>query len=1074
MTDRPDWRAYVVLLMLHYIAIQVSFYSGKTAENEVIIWLPNAVLLAALLRFEGRGGLLMSALTFTTNVIGNLPTAPLMEAMLLSSVNLVEVGLTYLLMRCTGTSSRMTQIKDFANFVLIGPLLSCLVSGVLGAGVITMYGAQAPYFTLMRVWWFDDGLGLLIFAPLLMLAALPSSDRVRWRPSDVITLAAMVALLILMFSLNGAGANSALLSPSMVIPFALILAMRFGVVWAALEVLVISLAVSRMVALGYRPFGEVELHTSIFHVQEFILTLSIICMGAAIFRNQLKEIERSLEHKVAERTAEAQRAMQAAEAANRAKGEFLANMSHEIRTPMNAILGMLYLALKGDLPPALQRQLGKAQSAAHSLLGIINDILDFSKIEAGKMEIEKIEFCLEDVMEQVADSVGFQAEQRGIEFLVRYDQSIPPRLIGDPMRLNQILLNLCSNAVKFTERGEVELGFRLLESHGSDIVIQACVRDTGIGMTSDVQSKLFEKFTQADQSTTRRFGGTGLGLAICMNLTELMGGRIWVEDSQPGKGTTICFTVHLGTVAASVPRPDLAEQVGPLLQGIRVLVVDDNEGSREIFAGMLRFFGMDVSTAADGAAALAILNSAGSNAIDLVLMDWRMPDMNGDEVVRRLHQNSPLVRQPKVVMITAHGREDVIALSQQAGADAFLVKPASPSTLLDTILTVLGRGRILKREEGDQRQRILVPKLATVSQLAGARLLLVEDNEINREFAVELLQSEGIEVDIARNGQEAVEKVKALEYDAVLMDIQMPVVDGLEAARRIRALADAPGGEHFARLPIIAMTALAMAHDAEKSREAGMNDHVTKPIAPEHLMAVLAHWVQLPQHRQQARAAAGAIIDSAQDTQLDAIPRELAELTSLDARAGIRRIGGKVEAYRKQLRRFRENYDSAAVQLRCYLQDGDIHRAEELCHALKGVFGTVGAHALFETISMIDSRIKQGMMIDAIDLDDLEERLRHVISEIDGLPAEEAKPALAVSAPLGPEDLRKLLDRLAYALDYDLGTASGLLTALHAGVSGTQHVQTVARIAELVDIFDIDAAKVELKNLDAALPRTTT
>jgi CheY-like chemotaxis protein/HPt (histidine-containing phosphotransfer) domain-containing protein len=649
------------------------------------------------------------------------------------------------------------------------------------------------------------------------------------------------------------------------------------------------------------------------------------------------------------------------------------------------------------------------------------------------------------------------------------------------MRLCQILLNLCSNAVKFTERGEVELGFRLQPSQGHDITIQACVRDTGIGMTPEVQSKLFEKFTQADQSTTRRFGGTGLGLAICMNLTELMGGRIWVQDSQPGKGTTICFTVRLGTATADTPQPDLARQAGPLLQGIRVLVVDDNEGSRDILAGMLRFFGMNVSVAAHGAAALDILGKAGDHPFDLVLMDWRMPDMNGDEVVQRLHQDTTLARPPKVIMITAHGREDIITRAQQAGADAFLIKPASPSTLLDTILTVLGRGRILARQQSDHRQRLLTPTRDAIGQLAGSRLLLVEDNDINREFAVELLQSEGIEVDIAGNGQEALDKVTQAPYDAVLMDIQMPVMDGLEATRRIRALASTPGQEQYARLPIIAMTALAMAHDAEKSKAAGMNDHVTKPIAPERLMSVLAHWVQLPAHRQPRQAAIFSHGTQAaqperleQSEQPDAIPAELAALSSLDAQAGIRRIGGKHDAYRKQLRRFRDNYAGAATQLRRYLQEGDTQRAEEYCHALKSVFGTVGAHALFETISLLDARIRQGIAIHDNDLQQLDQQLQHVINEIDSLSAEPAQTVLIATAPLGLDDLRNLLDRLAYALDYDLGAADALLTTLRAGVANTPPEQTVARIAALIDVFDIDAAKAELKNLYAARASTAT
>ncbi|GAB1393296.1 hypothetical protein MASR1M60_14590 [Rhodocyclaceae bacterium] len=507
----------------------------------------------------------------------------------------------------------------------------------------------------------------------------------------------------------------------------------------------------------------------------------------------------NLEQIVAARTAELMSAKEEAERLSHVKSDFLANMSHEIRTPMNAILGMLYLALKNELSPALRNQLGKAMGATHSLLGIINDILDFSKIEAGKLSIEQVEFGLDTVLEQLADAIGYQAENKGIEFLIRYDPAIPPRLVGDPLRLGQILLNLCGNAVKFTEHGEVELAFHGLSASETELTMQVCVHDSGIGMTPEAQQKMFEKFSQADQSTTRRYGGTGLGLAISKNLVDLMGGRIWIEDSQPGQGTTLCFTIQLGIAhQAQAHQRELLEQAGPLLQGIRVLVVDDNEVSREILVEMLRFFRVDAGFAHNGPGALAALAAASAAPYDLVLMDWRMPGMNGDEVARRIHGDANLIRQPKIVMVTAYGREDVIRLSEQAGVDAFLIKPVSPSTLLDTILSVLGRGRIFGTDSPEGRHK--VPDHASSGQLAGAHLLLVEDNDINREFACELLKSEGIVVDEAENGAIAVAKVQQKAYDAVLMDIQMPEMDGLEAARQIRALGTQPGGERLPRV----------------------------------------------------------------------------------------------------------------------------------------------------------------------------------------------------------------------------------------------------------------------------------
>ena len=775
------------------------------------------------------------------------------------------------------------------------------------------------------------------------------------------------------------------------------------------------------------------------------------------------ELERaSLEDQVQARTAELTAAKEEAERLTRVKSDFLANMSHEIRTPMNAVLGMLYLALKSELTPALRNQLTKAQGAAHSLLGIINDILDISKIEAGKLNLETVEFGLDTVLEQLADAVGFQAEQKGIEFLIRHDPAIPVYLVGDPLRFGQILLNLCGNAVKFTEKGEVELCFHRLGASETDLQMQVCVRDSGIGMSPEVEANLFEKFTQADQTTTRRFGGTGLGLAISKNLAELMGGRIWVEDTQPGKGTTICFSVKLGIARQAQARQrELVDQAGPLLKGIRVLVVDDNEVSREILAEMLRYFQLDVDTAANGPGAIEALHAS---TYDLVLMDWRMPGMNGDEATQRIHQDAGIRHQPRIVMITAYGREDVMRLSEQAGVDGFLIKPVSPSTLLDTILSVLGRGRIFG-EQGEPRTQSAA--LTTSGHLAGARILLVEDNEINREFATELLRSEGMLVDEAENGEIALARVQQQDYDAVLMDVQMPVMDGLEAARRIRGLAHAPGGERFARLPIIAMTALAMAHDAENSAAAGMNDHITKPIAPERLMTALAKWVSLSGSRN--GTAPGRSAASPQPG--GEIFASLLSLTSLDAREGIRRIGGKPDAYRRQLRRFRENYAGAIAELRSLLDEQGMQAAEEYCHALKGVTGNIGANALYQRFCAIDEQLKQGLAPEDAALDEAEQLLQQAMGEIatldDGI-----EPVEAPAAPLDPDHLHALLERLKQALEYDLGAAETLLARLRAGVAGTNLEAEVAKLAAQVDSFDIDTAKATLDKLQSAKANT--
>ena len=501
------------------------------------------------------------------------------------------------------------------------------------------------------------------------------------------------------------------------------------------------------------------------------------------------------------------RARLAAEEASKTKSDFLANMSHEIRTPMNAIIGMTHLAQRTDPTPKQKNYLSKIDNAAQSLLGIINDILDFSKIEAGKLELEHTTFSLDYVLTNLADIVGHKAEQKSLEIVYSVARDVPRHLIGDPLRLGQILINLVSNAIKFTETGEVIVKIRLRDTNE----LLFSVQDTGIGMQPNQLANLFQSFNQADSSITRRYGGTGLGLAICKQLCELMGGSISVE-SEHGTGSTFHFSARF-TIATDGPQ--IAARIGlnDLLQK-RVLIVDDNIIARDVLTAMLRANGLTTKAARSGEEALLMLGeaSAADESFDLVLMDWRMPGIDGIEASRRIKADPALSHTPAILMVSAFGREEMMDDSESSALDGYLIKPVNESHLIDTIARMFSKEVVAVFPK-----RPPIPKNAA-RNLEKRKVLLVEDHEINRELATELLTDLGILVTVAINGREGVDLIAKEPFDLVLMDIQMPVMDGLTATRLIRA------DNRFLALPIIAMTAHAMSSDCEKSLNAGMND----------------------------------------------------------------------------------------------------------------------------------------------------------------------------------------------------------------------------------------------------------
>ena len=639
-------------------------------------------------------------------------------------------------------------------------------------------------------------------------------------------------------------------------------------------------------------------------------------------------------------------AKHAADDANKAKGDFLANMSHEIRTPMNAIIGMAHLALKTELTPKQCDYLNKIQSSANALLGIINDILDFSKIEAGKLDMESVDFFLDDVLDDLANLITVKArEKEDLEVLFAPSYDVPRFLVGDPLRLGQVLINLANNAVKFTDSGEIVVTIDKVGQTDDQVTLQFSVSDTGIGMTEEQMDRLFQSFSQADTSTTRKYGGTGLGLAISKKLVSMMDGEIWVESAR-GEGTTFIFTADFGLGAEKARR---RFALSSDLKGLKTLVVDDNETSRQILRDLLESFSFDVALSASGKEAITEIENADSRApFELVVMDWKMPEMDGIEAATRIKNHPDLSLIPAIILVTAYGREEIMQQADKAGLDGFLLKPVNPSVLFDAIMQAFGK-EVTETASATRRRRAD----DTLQDIKGARILLAEDNEINRQVASEILQGAGLHVTPANNGREAVEALKAARFDVVLMDIQMPLLDGYAATREIRNLKSA-----IRNVPIIAMTAHAMAGDEEKSLAAGMNGHVTKPIDPDQLFSALQKWVR-PSHirtkagTEDASTAKTATADKATVDELlpDTLP-------GFDLTAGLERLMGNRSLYRKLLMDFGTQYTGAADEIRGALDAGDYDRVHSLVHNLKGLAGNLAASDLQAAAVRLEKLIK--------------------------------------------------------------------------------------------------------------------
>ncbi len=761
---------------------------------------------------------------------------------------------------------------------------------------------------------------------------------------------------------------------------------------------------------------------------------------------------------------EVRRARALAEDATRAKSEFLANMSHEIRTPMNAIIGMSHLALQTTLDARQRNYIEKVNHSAENLLGIINDILDFSKIEAGKLSMEHVDFRLEDVLDHVADLIGMKAEDKGLELLFSTAGDLPTALVGDPLRLGQVLVNLCSNAVKFADQGEIILGAEVVACQPDEVELHFWVQDSGIGMTPEQCGRLFQSFSQADSSTTRRYGGTGLGLAISRTLVDLMQGRIWVQ-SEPGRGSTFHFHARFGLQTEPMPRRMFDAQE---LLGLRILVVDDNAAAREILSTMARRFGLEVDMARDGDECLRMVRQADERqlAYDLVLMDWRMPRMDGAEAVSRM-QSSEAGSAPAVIMVTAFGREEAMSALQTKGArvNAVLTKPVTPSTLLEAAGEALGKGQLMPSRAASKAQG----QKEYLQQLHGARVLLVEDNALNQELALELLGNAGMEVVLANNGQEALDRLACdARFDAVLMDCQMPVMDGYEATRHIRAQ------QRFAALPVIAMTANAMAGDREKVIEAGMVDHIPKPLRVDDMFACLARWIQPAPARAQNAGTSALVPDTPAQ-------RPLPALEGLDLVDGLRIVQQDARLYRRLLTMYAGEHAAFVSSFSGAVQAEDNALATRLAHTLKGASGTIGAGRVAAAAGVLEAAcLAAAPRNEVLELlGRVEQHLQPLIAGLNTALQEipQAVPpsppqASTVSAPPPPErsaSALAMLQRLRSLLEDSDAEAEDLLLELtqRLQAEGDPLAAQLAGVARAIARIDFDTALAALDTVEA-------
>nr|WP_319394408.1 response regulator [uncultured Desulfobacter sp.] len=751
------------------------------------------------------------------------------------------------------------------------------------------------------------------------------------------------------------------------------------------------------------------------------------------------------EQKRAER--KMQQAKELAEEATKSKSEFLANMSHEIRTPMNAIMGLNHLLLRTPLTIKQKDYVSKINASAQSLLGIINDILDFSKIEAGKLQIDHTLFNLEAVFDNLSNMINIKAIEKDIELIFEISVDVPVLLKGDPLRLGQILLNLASNAVKFTPRGEIKIHSSVRERKGDTVLLYFSVKDTGIGMTETQKEQLFQAFSQADMSTSRKYGGTGLGLTISKKLCEMMGGQIGV-NSVYGEGSEFHFTVPMDVQQHIKKRRDAFPNE---LKGLKTLVVDDNQSARLVMENYLKDFNFRVDAVDSGESAIRQVgeNLQGDDPYKLIVMDWKMTGIDGVQASKKIRELTKETIQPKIIMVTSYDCEAIMAQARSVGVDDFLIKPACQSLIFDTVVKAFGRaapGLIKPEDEKSEKPYDL-------DAIRGAKVLLIEDNVVNQKVAVGLLESEGFVVDIASNGQEGVDKYlasAAAPYDIILMDLQMPVMDGITATRLIMQ------NQAFNVPPIIAMTADAMSGVEKMVLDIGMKGYLTKPINIKKFFSTLEKWIQ-PKER-------GASEKKANSNAVVRIP----EIQGINTQDGLNRIGKNTTAYYKLLRSFANNNARFKMNLENAMKNKDWNKAILMAHTLKGSCGNIGAMALFSLCRDLENQLQKqnrDMQLIGDVLENTDAELQQISTAINQVLAEIKTPVPERIHQADTKEFRRVIGKLQAALETHDMQSSKILTQLEGMASDADMVRMVSKIRKWIDIFEFKKAMELVKDI---------